>query len=71
MSRAEELRERHEAELAVVELEEALLAAKDSGEVPRELKEALREARQHFRDLRAGDASASPGTIESVTDLGG
>jgi hypothetical protein len=71
MTRAEELRERHEAELAVVELEEGLLAAKDSGEVPRELKERLREARQRFRDLRSGDGAASPATIEASADVSG
>ena len=51
MSRADELR----AEMAVVELEEQLIAAKAAGEVPRELKEALREARRSWRTLRSGE----------------
>lgn len=52
MSRADELR----AELAVAELEEQLVAAKDAGDVPTELKHELRAARQAHRELREAAA---------------
>lgn len=66
MSRADELRARYEAEMAVLELEDQLLAAKNDGDVPRDLKLELREARRAFREQRAGDAAASPATIEAT-----
>lgn len=66
MGRLDDLRARHDAELAVVELEDALLAAKDSGQVPQELKEALREARRVHRELRAGEAAPSPAVIAAA-----
>ena len=70
MSRAEEVRARYEAELAVAELEEQLLAAKDAGgDVPRELKDQLREARRVFREMRSGDAAVNPSTIEAIAEV--
>lgn len=86
MSRSDELRAQLEAEIAVMELEEELAASKAAPEVckkcgqkihqaatgdQRDLKERLREARQRFRDLRAGapaaegDAVASPGSVDA------
>jgi hypothetical protein len=71
MSRADELR----AELKVAELEEKLAALKGSGDEAklRKAKYALRDARQQFRQLRAGmppdvgegDAVVRPDTIEA------
>lgn len=70
MSRADDLRAKHEAELAVIELEDELAAAKDSDEgASRELKERLREARRAFRELRAGDANVSPSTISATAEV--
>ena len=66
MTRADDLRTRYEAELAVVVLEEQLVAAKVAGEVPRELKDQLREARQTYRAMREGDAVVSPSVIEAT-----
>jgi len=66
VSRADELRARYEAEMAVLELEDQLLAAKEDGDVSRDLKLELREARRVFREQRAGDAKASPDTIETT-----
>jgi hypothetical protein len=64
MSRADDLRAKHEAELAVIELEDELAAAKDSDNgASRELKDRLREARRVFRELRAGEAVAAPAAI--------
>lgn len=74
MSRAEQIRARYEAELEVAELEDELVAAKESGEVPRELKLQLREARRQFRLERAGSAQVSPATVEvtaGVNEIGG
>jgi hypothetical protein len=76
MSRADELRARYAAELAVLDLEDELVAAKDAGDLEaiRDVKDRLRSARQSFRESRAGDGTASPATIETsatVTDLGG
>lgn len=73
MSRADELR----AELAVAELEEQLVAAKDAGDVPAELKRELRAARQAHREMREaaaaeledGDAVASPATIAVTAEV--
>jgi hypothetical protein len=76
VSRSDELRAQLEAELAVAELEEQLAAEKEAGEVSRDTKNALREARQRFRDLRAGvpagegDAVAGPGTVEASAGVG-
>ena len=84
MSRADELRDAHGAELAVVELEDELVRLKglkrpDQAKL-RETKLALREARQRFREQRSGvpaepgDAVASPATVEAsarAADLGG
>lgn len=69
MSRADDLRAKYEAELAVVELEEELLALKDADADPatlRETKLRLREARQAHRLQREGDANATPATIDAV-----
>jgi hypothetical protein len=70
VSRADELR----AELALLELEDEFVAAKASGEVTREQKAALREARRAFREQRSGGAVASPDVIETkavVAESGG
>jgi len=75
VGRADDLRAGLEAELAVVELEDELLAAKEAGEVPRELKDRLREARQRFREQRAGvpagegDAVAAPAAVEASASV--
>lgn len=52
MSRADEIRARSEAEIAVAELEDRLIAAKEAGEDTESLKLDLRQARQSFRELR-------------------
>jgi hypothetical protein len=69
MSRADDIRARAEAEIRVAELEEELVAAKDSGDVTSELKLQLREARQEFRELRAGDAVAAPEAVSATADV--
>jgi hypothetical protein len=84
VSRAQELRAAHEAEYAVVELEDELVRLKglkrpDEAKV-RETKLALREARRVYRELRAGapvaegDAVVNPATVEAsagVEQVGG
>ena len=76
MSRADDLRDVHDAELAVVELEDELVRLKnlkrpDEAKL-RETKLALREARQRFRSQRSGEAAAdgdgvaSPATVEAT-----
>lgn len=55
---ADELR----AALAVAELEERLVAAKEDGTLTPELKLELREARRVYREMRA-PASADPAPI--------
>lgn len=69
MSRADEIRAKAEAEIAVAELEDQLLAAKESGDVPAELKLELREARRTFRELRESDAVASPATVSAAAEV--
>jgi len=75
LSRADELKALHAAELAVVELEDQLVAAKaGGGENLAEVKAKLRQARQQYRELRtaegadpdAGDAVAHPATVDVV-----
>lgn len=65
MSRVEELRTRLAAELAVAELEDELIAAKDDGDPDalRDVKLRLRAARAEFRTHRAGSAAANPATV--------
>jgi hypothetical protein len=84
VGRADDLRAGHDAELAVVELEDELVRLKglkkpDQAKL-RETKLALREARQRFREQRSGqpaasgDGVASPATVEATarsTSLGG
>lgn len=56
MSRADDIRARAEAEARVAELEDELIAAKDTAEGPdRDLKDQLRAARQEYRELRAAE----------------
>lgn len=79
MSRADEVRAGLEAEVAVAELEDELLRLKGlkrpDPEKVRETKQALREARRVFRELRTGgpvapgDAVASPATVEATTGV--
>lgn len=61
-------RELAEAELAVLDLEDELAAAKESGAADMELKLRLREARRVHRALRSGEdpgeGVARPDTIE-------
>lgn len=68
------------AALAVAELEEELVAAKDGDTDAveyRDLKLRLREARQAYREQRSGqpaaegDAVASPDTIEATAAVKG
>lgn len=68
MSRADELRERYEAELAVVELEDELVRLKAEGadnDVLRDCKTRLREARYAFRSQREADAVVTPAAVEA------
>lgn len=70
MPTADELR----AALAVAELEEQLVAAKDTEAGPSaELKLAVREARQTYRQMRegypAGEGEARPATIETTAGV--
>jgi len=69
MSRADEIRARAEAEIAVAELEEKLLAAKEDGEVTQELKLELREARRAHREMREGDATTAPAAVSATADV--
>lgn len=72
MSRVEELRARLGGELAVAELEDELVAAKESETDPellRDLKLRLREARREFRTERAGGAAAAPAPVEVATTV--
>jgi hypothetical protein len=66
MSRADELR----AELALLELEDEYVAAKESGADREALKAlGLREARQAFREQREGATVASPDVIQVTTEV--
>lgn len=83
MARADELRAAYEAELAVVELEDQLAAAKATvercGECGRrtsvdppelaDLKRRVREARQAFRATREGAVVVQPATVEVTAGL--
>lgn len=69
MSRADEVRARYEAEIAVIELEEQLVAAKDDGSATAELKGELREARRVFREQRASEVAVSPETISAAAEV--
>jgi hypothetical protein len=69
MSRADEIRARADAEIAVAELEDQLLAAKAAGQdPPREVKDRLREARRVYRELTAGSGTANPDTVTATTE---
>ena len=69
MSRVDDLKALHAAELAVVEAEEALAEAKASpDDVPREVKDQLREARRAFRTLTAGEGTANPEPVEAKVE---
>jgi hypothetical protein len=71
MSRADEVRAAFAAELALAEAEDRLIQLKESG-TPEELAEHklhVRGMRRAFREERAGAATASPATIDTVTDL--
>lgn len=63
MSRAEDLR----AELALLDLEDEFVAAKEDGTVTPEMKLALRDARREFRERRAGSAAVAPEAIGTKT----
>lgn len=69
MPNTDELR----AALAVAELEEQLLAAKDGDGASHDLKLELREARRVYRKLREGypaaDGEARPATIETTGEV--
>lgn len=69
MSRAEEVRARYEAELAVADLEDRLVAAKEAGEPLAELKLELRAARQEYRLQREGAATVNPATVEVSAEV--
>ena len=69
-------RELLEAEMAVVELEDALAAAKEygmDGEEYADVKRRLREARYRFRRLREGeppdDGVARPATVSTGVEV--
>jgi hypothetical protein len=62
MATSEELK----AELAVRELEEKLVAAKDSPNGPsRKLKQEVREARQAHREIREATAAAVAAEVQA------
>lgn len=65
MSRADELR----AELELLELEEAFVAAKADGSVTADMKLALREKRRTVREARSRGVAASPATVTAKTDV--
>lgn len=72
MSRADELRARFEAELAVAEAEDRLVEAKADGTDPetlRAIKVEVREARRAFRELRAGSATVSPEPVAATATV--
>ena len=80
MTRTDEVRERHELELANAALEDELVALKASGDDPdrlREVKHELRGLRQFWRGIREflapevsdGDAVAVPTTIVASVDV--
>lgn len=62
-----------DAELAVLELEVELAAAKEYGGADMELKLRLREARRAFREMREGgppaEGVARPATIETGSEV--
>jgi hypothetical protein len=66
-------REEIAAELAVLELEDELAAAKEYGGAEMEMKLRLREARRHFRSFREGrpptDGEARPPTIATGSEV--
>lgn len=66
MGRADDRRAKYEAEMAVLALEDELVAAKEAGGDTDELQARLREARQAFRATREGDAAASPDAIAAT-----
>jgi hypothetical protein len=83
MSRSDEVRARYEAELAVAELEDQLVALKgdvercgecgrrtssDSPEL-RAAKLQLRDARQAFRQARENGAVVNPATVEVTSEV--
>lgn len=69
MSRADDIRARAEAEIAVAELEDRLIEAKDAGEDVADLKLELREARRSFREFREGDANVNPETVSAAAEV--
>lgn len=71
MSRADDIRALAEAEAAVAELEDELIEAKDTDDGPtRDLKLALRDARQKYRKLRdAGNATVTPDVIAASAEV--
>lgn len=69
MSRADEIRARAEAEIAVAELEDKLIAAKEKGKGVEALKLELRTARQAHRELREGDAAVNPATVSAAAEV--
>lgn len=58
------------AALAAAELEEELVAAKETGGAPTDLKERLREARRVYREMREGRPAeageARPSTVKAA-----
>lgn len=68
MSRADDVRAAHAAELALAEAEDELVRLKESGdaEALAEHKHRLRAMRQAFREERAGSSVAEPETVEAV-----
>lgn len=62
-----------EAHLRVLDLEEALKAGKENGDVGRDLKLELREARRVHRTIREGgdpdEGVARPATVETGAEV--
>lgn len=69
MSRADDIRARAEAEIAVAELEDRLVEAKEAGDDVEDLKLELREARRAFREYREGDASVNPAAVSAAAEV--
>lgn len=58
------MRELIAAQLKVLELEEALVTAKDDGTLTQDLKLELRDARRLYRELRSG-GTANPDVVNT------
>lgn len=68
MSRADEIRQRMESEIALAEAEDALIKAKAAKTNPQklaEIKNDLRSKRQAHRSGREGEGTANPAPVNA------